>query len=60
VGIDSFGKPIKHHLNYATLRRHRARLDCRRLIPTHMSSDVLERLDEVGEEAAEDGLEIGL
>jgi ribonuclease BN (tRNA processing enzyme) len=53
-------KPIKYHLDLATLRRHRARLDCRRLVVTHMSDDVLGRLAEVGLETASDGLELDL
>jgi ribonuclease BN (tRNA processing enzyme) len=52
----SFEKPIKNHLSYAILREQRARLTCRRLILTHMSRDVLDRLDEVEEETAHDGL----
>jgi ribonuclease BN (tRNA processing enzyme) len=56
----SFEKPIKNHLSYATLRQHRARLDCRRLVLTHMGAEMLERLDEVGDEAAQDGLMITL
>jgi ribonuclease BN (tRNA processing enzyme) len=52
----SFQKPIKNHLSYAILREHRARLTCRRLILTHMSRDVLDRLAEVEDETAHDGL----
>lgn len=55
-----FDKIIKNHLSYATLRQRRARLDCRRLVLTHMSSDVLDRLDEIEEEAACDGLVLTL
>ena len=44
----------------ATLLRHRAELDCRRLVVTHMSSDMLSRLPELEVEAAHDGLEIDL
>jgi ribonuclease BN (tRNA processing enzyme) len=53
-------KPIKYHLDLATLRRHRARLDCRRLVVTHMSEDVLGRLAEVDLEAAHDGMTVDL
>jgi ribonuclease BN (tRNA processing enzyme) len=55
-----FDKIIKNHLSYATLREHRALLDCRRLVLTHMSDDVLERLDQVEEETAHDGLVLTL
>ena len=51
-----FQKSIKNHLSYATLRQHRSRLECRRLVLTHLSNDVLDRLDEVEEETAYDGL----
>ena len=56
----SFDRPIKYHLSYATLRRHRVRLDCRRLILVHPGPDVLERLDEVEEEMAYDELVLEL
>jgi ribonuclease BN (tRNA processing enzyme) len=45
-----------YHLSYATLERHRAALACRRLVLTHMSDDMLARLDQVPAEAAEDGM----
>jgi len=50
-----FEKKIKHHLDYKTLREHLGRIDCRRLILTHMSHDMLERLGETDVEHAEDG-----
>lgn len=50
-----FEKQIKYHLDYQTLRRHRERIDCRRLILTHMSQDMLSRIGEVELECAEDG-----
>ena len=55
-----FQKIIKNHLSYVTLVEQRSRLECRRLVLTHMSSDVLDRLDEVGEETAYDGLLVTL
>ena len=51
-------KRVKFHLDVATLLANRARLDCRRLVLTHMSDDVLARLDGLGVEAAEDGREL--
>jgi ribonuclease BN (tRNA processing enzyme) len=54
----TFDRPIKFHLDYATLAAHRARLDCRRLILTHMSDTMLARLPDVPLEAAHDGLVI--
>ena len=50
-----FEKKIKYHLDYKTLREHRARFDCRRVILTHMSEDMLGRLGEMDLEHAEDG-----
>jgi hypothetical protein len=48
-------KKIKYHLDYQTLREHRKRLDCRHVILTHMSRDMLSRLGDVEFECAEDG-----
>jgi ribonuclease BN (tRNA processing enzyme) len=50
-----FDKIVKFHLDLATLLRHRASLDCRRLIVTHMSEDMLRRRDALEVETAEDG-----
>ncbi|MBI2153618.1 MAG: MBL fold metallo-hydrolase [Candidatus Rokubacteria bacterium] len=50
-----FDKKIKYHLDYATLRDQRKRLECSRIILTHMSQDMLDRLDESEMEYATDG-----
>jgi len=50
-----FDKPIKYHLNYRTLMEHRRELQCRRLILTHMSEEMLQRLGGLDVEWAEDG-----
>jgi ribonuclease BN (tRNA processing enzyme) len=50
-----FEKKIKYHLDYQTLRSHREELGCRRLVLTHMSEDMLGRLQQVDAECAEDG-----
>ncbi|HSF31464.1 MAG TPA: MBL fold metallo-hydrolase [Candidatus Tectomicrobia bacterium] len=55
-----FEKKIKFHLDLQTLRQHRARINCRRMILTHMSQDMLNHLDEVEFECAEDGKTIAL
>jgi ribonuclease BN (tRNA processing enzyme) len=55
-----FAKKIKHHLDYQTLREHREHIDCRRMILTHMSQDMLNHLCEVEYECAEDGKIIAL
>jgi ribonuclease BN (tRNA processing enzyme) len=55
-----FDKRIKYHLDYATLMAHRAELDCRRVVLTHMSGDMLARLHEAGLAAADDGMVVSL
>jgi len=47
-------------VNYRTLREHRARLTCRRLVLTHVGPQMQNRLAEVEEEVAADGLVITL
>jgi len=51
----AFERKIRYHLDYGTLRDHLPRLDCRRLILTHMGPDMLSRLGEAEHEHAEDG-----
>jgi ribonuclease BN (tRNA processing enzyme) len=55
-----YDKQVKYHLDLATLLQHRARLDCRRLVVTHMGEDMLARLDGLPVEAAADGKELVL
>jgi len=50
-----FEKKIKYHLNYQTLLDKREQLGCQKLILTHMSDDVLLRLNGLAIEWAEDG-----
>src|SRR3990170_4876798 len=50
-----FEKKIKYHLDYATLRDQRKRLECPRVILAHMSQDMLGRLAESDMECATDG-----
>ena len=50
-----FDKKIKFHLDYATLRDQRKRLECSRIILPHMSQDMLGRLAESELESASDG-----
>jgi ribonuclease BN (tRNA processing enzyme) len=54
----TFDRPIKYHLDYATLAAHRPHLSCRRLVLTHMSDDMLPRLDGLPAEPAHDGLSL--
>jgi ribonuclease BN (tRNA processing enzyme) len=53
-----YDKRIKYHLDLATLLRNRTRLDCRRLVLTHMGRDMLARLGGLEVEAAADGQEL--
>jgi len=53
-------KQVPYHLDYATLMRHRAELSCKRIILTHMSSDMLAHVADVEVESAHDGLEVVL
>jgi ribonuclease BN (tRNA processing enzyme) len=55
-----YEKRVPFHLDYSTLMKHRSQLDCRRIVLTHMSSDMLSRLPELAVEAAYDGFEIVL
>ena len=55
-----YDKPVRFHLDYATLARRRSQLGCRRLIVTHMGPDMLARIAELPVEAAYDGMEIFL
>ena len=50
-----FDKRIKYHLDLTTLTAERERLECRRLVVTHMGEDMLQRLPGLGVEAAWDG-----
>ena len=52
----TFERKIRFHLDWATVAARRADLQCRRLVVTHMSEDVLARLPDLDVEAARDGL----
>lgn len=51
-----YDKRVKYHLDYATLKANLDRLQCGRVIVTHMSQTMLERTDEIEIEAASDGV----
>jgi len=53
-----FEKKIKYHLDYRTLMDRRTQLGCRRLMLTHMSDDMLQRLQGLDADWAEDGKRI--
>jgi len=50
-----FEKKIRYHLDYQTLRDRRGQLECRQMILTHASQDLLDHLDELEIECAQDG-----
>jgi ribonuclease BN (tRNA processing enzyme) len=51
----TFETKLEHHLDLRTLLERRSDLRCRRLLVTHMSDDILNRLPVDGVEAATDG-----
>ena len=53
-----YEKKIKFHLDYQTLMEKKDKLGCKRIILTHMSDDMLGRLDSLELEYAIDGKEI--
>lgn len=53
-----YEKQVPFHLDYSTLMQHRSELECKRLVLTHMSSDMLSHLPELEVQAAHDGFEI--
>ena len=55
-----YEKRVPFHLDYSTLMEHRSKLDCRRIVLTHMSSEMLSHLPKLALQAAHDGLEIVL
>jgi len=55
-----FNKKMKYHLDYETLNAHRTALECRRLILTHMSEDLLSQVQNLDVECAHDGTRIVL
>ena len=57
---NGFDKQVPGHLDYRTLLERRPQLGCRRLVLTHMSDEMLERVGELEIEAAEDGMVVGV
>jgi ribonuclease BN (tRNA processing enzyme) len=51
-----FDKIVKNHLSLKTLEAHLAEIKPKRLVLTHMSDDMLGRLDTLGYTAASDGM----
>jgi ribonuclease BN (tRNA processing enzyme) len=55
-----FDKPIKFHLDFATLAAKLPQSGAKRVMLTHMSTDMLRRARETGYEMAEDGVTVTL
>lgn len=53
-----FDRTVPFHLDYATLLANSDRLDCGRIVLTHMSPDMLARRSEAAFECAHDGMTI--
>jgi len=51
-----YEKVVKNHLSLKTLEQHLPKIGAKRLVLTHMSDDVLARLDDIEHLAAEDGM----
>jgi ribonuclease BN (tRNA processing enzyme) len=56
----TYDKPVKNHLSLATLEAHLADIRPKRLILTHMSDDMLGRLDTLRHAAAHDGMTVSV
>ena len=53
-------RAVPYHLDYATLRANADRLDCKRILLTHMSPDMLARRGEAEFECAHDAMVVAL
>jgi ribonuclease BN (tRNA processing enzyme) len=53
-----YEKKVKFHLDYQTLMERKNELGCKRIVLTHMSDDMLGRLDSLELDYAQDGKEI--
>jgi ribonuclease BN (tRNA processing enzyme) len=55
-----FERQVPGHLDYRTLADNRDKLDCKRIVLTHMGEEMLAHVDEVDVEVAQDGLELAI
>jgi ribonuclease BN (tRNA processing enzyme) len=55
-----FDRQVPYHLDYATLRANLDRFDCKRVVLTHMSPEMLARQGEATLECAHDGMVVSL
>jgi ribonuclease BN (tRNA processing enzyme) len=52
----TYDRPVRYHLDYQTLRAHWDELDAERVVLTHMSAHMLDRLGGADLPAAQDGM----
>ena len=55
-----YDRVVENHLSLKTLEAHLSEIRPKRLVLTHMSDDMLGRLDTLGHEAASDGMVIDI
>jgi ribonuclease BN (tRNA processing enzyme) len=55
-----YDRVVKNHLSLKTLEAHLPRIEAKRLVLTHMSDDMLGRLDRLAYTAASDGMVVAL
>lgn len=55
-----YDQPSANHLSYKTLKENRSRLECKKLVLTHLGEEMLKRREEVEVTCAEDGMMIEL
>jgi ribonuclease BN (tRNA processing enzyme) len=55
-----YSKPVRFHLNYPDIAKHKSTIKAKRLVLTHFGREMLDNLDDVPEECAHDGLVIDL
>jgi ribonuclease BN (tRNA processing enzyme) len=53
-----FGRRVKYHLDYASLKGNLERIGAKRVILTHMGPEMLSHIGDVPEETAEDGMTV--
>jgi ribonuclease BN (tRNA processing enzyme) len=56
----TFDRVVRYHLSYVTLREHREKLSCKRLLLTHAGPDLLARRAALADELADDGMIVRL
>lgn len=51
----AYQHPVPSHLDFLTLQKNRERLDCKRLVLTHLGPEMLERINSLKMEVLQDG-----